>query len=91
MMPKNSIHTFWQSNTEEDGRKLKNIYIDLILKTIVGLVLTCRLKYIKIFFWSLKARKKVGKYSFPQLCLQVKKLNCFYSIFAKKRNSHGHF
>ena len=40
MMPKNSIHTFWQSNTEEDGRKLKNIYIDLIMKTIVGLVLT---------------------------------------------------
>ena len=26
--------------TEEDGRKLKNVYIDLILKTIVGLVLT---------------------------------------------------
>ena len=40
MMPKNSIHTFWQSNTEEDGLKLKNIYIDLTLKTIVGLVLT---------------------------------------------------
>ena len=32
------------------------------------------MKYIKIFFWSLKARKKAGKYSFPRLFLQVKKL-----------------
>ena len=79
------------SSTEEDGRKLKNIDIDLILKTIEGLVWTWRLKYTKMCFWSLKARKKVGKYSFPQLFLQVKNLNCFYSIFTKKRNSHGHF
>ena len=44
-------------------------------------------KYIKIFFLVFKGRKKVGKYSwhkFSQLFLEVKNLNCFYSIFTYK-------
>ena len=80
-------------NTEEYGRKLKNIFIDLILKTIVGLVLTWRLKYIKIFFWFLKARKKVGKYSWhnnlfptePFLRTQCTPLRVFLLFYLEAR------
>ena len=32
--------SLWSTNTEEDGWKFKNIYIDFILKQIVVLVFT---------------------------------------------------
>ena len=37
---KSAVILTMEPNTEEDGRKLKNIYIDLILKKIVVLVFT---------------------------------------------------
>ena len=48
----------------------------------------------KVFRWPLKARKKVWKVLMGQVFLtlsMILNLNCFYSIFAKKLNSHGHF
>ena len=80
--------------TEEDGRKSKNIYIDLILKTIAGLrTLNLKIEICKNIFLVFKGQKKrlesiVGT-SFPQLFWQVKNLNYFYSLFLGCSNRYN--